>query len=112
MKLYQQQAQFAQDVALLIRYIADQGYLCTFGDAYRDPAVAAIYAKEGKGIKDSLHCKRLAIDLNIFNLDGVYMPNTTDYQQFGLYWEKLDSYNRWGGHFKRADGNHFERMEM
>ena len=113
MKLWEQQAQFAQDIATLIKYIGEQGYHCTFSDAYRDPIMAAIYAKEHKGIKDSLHCKRLAVDLNIFDPKGNFITlDTPMYEQFGLFWEKLDSYNRWGGHFARRDYNHFERKDV
>lgn len=108
MKLSDNQKLFAQDVAKLIEYIYSQGYSCTLGEAYRTPEQAAIYAQEGKGIKDSLHCKRLAIDINLFK-DDDYLTATKDYEFLGNYWETLDKQNRWGGRFK--DGNHFERKE-
>lgn len=109
MKLYEQQAAFAIQIADLIKYIWDSGYKCTFGEAYRTPEQAALYAQQGKGIKNSLHIQRLAIDLNLYSPEGVYLTKTEDYAQFGQYWESLDSKNRWGGKFTRADGNHFER---
>lgn len=112
MKLYQQQALFAQDVAKLILWVQQKGKMVTLGEAMRSVQQAQIYAKEGKGIQDSLHCQRLAIDLNLFGPDGTYLSATKDYKELGDYWEKLDPLNRWGGTFSRADGNHFERKEV
>lgn len=113
MKLWQQQSQFAQDIATLIQHIHNQGYYCTFSDAYRSPEMAAIYAKEGKGIANSQHCKRLAVDLNLFDKDGDFMQvDDAAYEEIGAFWEKLDSYNRWGGSFARKDLDHFERKDM
>jgi hypothetical protein len=112
MKLQEQQKKFAENVSALIDYIFSKQYTCTLGEAFRTPEQAALYAKEGKGIINSLHCKRLAIDLNIFSPGGDFLENTEDYEHFGLFWEGLDPVNRWGGRFKRADGNHFERQEF
>lgn len=113
MKLYEQQAAFARDIAKLITFINDTGMTCTLGEAYRTPEQAAIYAQQGKGIKDSLHCHRLALDLNLFDLKGNYLANTESYTSAGIYWETLNpQFNRWGGRFSpRVDGNHFERRE-
>jgi len=102
------QAAFAVNVAKLILHINECGYSCTFGEAWRTPEMAAIYAQQGKGIKNSLHCIRLAVDLNLFK-DGVYLPTTEAYKFAGEYWESLNSLNRWGGRFN--DGNHFEMRE-
>lgn len=110
--LSQQQQQFSKDISQLIAYIYKQGYACTFSDAYRPPELAELYAKEGKGIVDSLHCKRLAVDLNIFNPEGVYITDAKEYEIFGVFWESIDSQNRWGGRFKRVDLDHFERREI
>ena len=114
MSLQDQQAVFAQNVALLISYIFNRRYKCTLGEAWRTPEQAEIYAKEGKGIKNSLHCQRLAIDLNIFSPTGELLTKPEEYMPFGLYWQKLNSYNKWGGEFRDANGNlkpdsdHFE----
>lgn len=106
--LSKEQQLFAKDVGILINYIYSQGYSCTFGEAFRTHEQAQIYAREGKGIVDSLHCQRLAIDLNLFK-DNNYLDKTEDYQFLGTFWESLSSQNGWGGKFKREDGNHFER---
>ena len=113
MKLSAEQELFAINVSKLIDYIYVQGYACTFGEAFRTPEQAAIYAKEGKGIEDSLHCKRLAIDLNIFDGSGTYLSDTESYKPFGDYWVTLHPNNRWGGSFKhRPDGNHFQMQDL
>ena len=112
MKLVTQQAAFARDVSKLIAFIFIEGYGCTFGEAHRTVEQAIIYAHQGKGIADSLHCKRLAVDLNLFSPQGDYLQDTKSYEKFGLFWERLSPRNRWGGRFKRADGNHFERVEL
>lgn len=111
MKLYAQQALFALHVSQLISWISHQGYLVTFGEAMRSHEQAVIYAQQGKGIKKSLHCERLALDINVFDHNGKYLSDTKDYESFGKYWESLDHHNRWGGRFKRRDGNHFQRDE-
>lgn len=112
MLLSQLQQLFARDTVLLFQYINEQGYSFTYGEAMRSPEQAEIYAKTGKGIKDSLHCKRLAIDINLFNEKGKYMDMTVDYEKIGIFWENLSPSNRWGGSFKRCvDGNHFERND-
>lgn len=113
MELFKQQSLFAFDVAKLLSHIQSKGLYCSFADAYRDPAMAAIYAKEGKGIQDSLHCKRLAIDLNIFDATGVFLPqDNATYEELGAFWESLNPLNKWGGKFPRRDLDHFQRDEV
>lgn len=110
-----QQALFADNIAQLILEIGKRGYHCTFGEALRTPEQAEIYAKQGKGIKDSLHCKKLAVDLNLFTNDYLYITDYKEYEQFGDFWESLSDSNRWGGYFvskysgKIVDSDHFER---
>jgi len=114
MTLQDRQQIFAQNVALLINYIYIKGFKCTMGEAFRTEEQAAIYAKEDKGVRDSLHCKRLALDLNLFTANGTYVMNSAIYKPFGMYWQSLHPDNVWGGCFvsksgkKRQDGNHFE----
>ena len=109
MRLSEKQAIFAVNVAKLILHINDSGYTCTFGEAFRTTEQAEWNAKRGIGIRDSLHCIRLAIDLNLFK-DGVYCFGSSSHKQFGEYWETLNSLNRWGGRF--SDGNHYEMKEV
>jgi len=79
-------------VALLILHAEQLGFEITLGDAY---------ATTGH-MKESLHYKRLAIDLNLFK-DGKYLEKTEDHQPLGEYWESIGG--SWGGRFK--DGNHY-----
>lgn len=111
MKLSEIQQIFARDVVQLMKYMDERGYKYTFGETYRTPEQAQIYAQQGRGIKDSLHTKRLAIDINLFSENGEYLDDAKDHEEFGLYWESLSIMNRWGGKFKIRDGNHYERNE-
>jgi len=62
MSLSSRQAVFARNVGLLIEFIfSHDGHGVTFGEAWRPADVAEIYEKQGRGIRNSLHCKRLAI---------------------------------------------------
>lgn len=117
MDLSEQQSVFAINVAKLIIHIFTTGYRCTFGEVYRTAEQASIDSKKGIGIVDSQHCKRLAIDLNLFTTNDTYINDSKEYEKFGLYWESLNPRNRWGGHFHKANGkpfpdlNHFEMQE-
>ena len=111
-KLLASQIIFANNVGMLLRYIYESGFGCTFGDAYRSPEQAEINAKKGIGIDNSQHCKRLAIDLNLFSLDGTYLTDPQSYKKFGDYWKSLNTMNRFGGDFRpRVDSNHFEMYD-
>lgn len=113
MTLREKQSLFMLNVASFIHYVHSNGFTCTFGEAYRTPEQAEIYAKSGKGIKDSLHCKRLALDFNLYDVSGTYLTDSKDYEKFGIYWESLHEFNRWGGRFKKlVDGNHIEMQDL
>jgi len=102
------QSKFVDDISYLIGFAYNQGYELTFGEAYRTPEQAALNAKSGIGIKNSLHTKRLAIDFNVFK-DGKYLTKSEDLKELGEYWKSLNIKNAWGGDFKNADGNHFSQ---
>ncbi|EEQ5787293.1 TPA: M15 family metallopeptidase [Escherichia coli] len=104
MKLSEKQQLFAVMIADLIHWAQEHGYRLTFGEAYRTPEQAALNAKSGKGIRNSLHTLRLAVDFNLF-INGEYQANTDAYRPLGEYWESIGG--TWGGRFSRADGNHF-----
>lgn len=113
MTLGDKQRLFSTLVAHLILWAYDHDYEVTFGDAYRSPAQAAANAAAGIGISNSLHTKRLAIDLNLFldtsmeTDEDVYATDSADYKPLGDYWKSLHPLCRWGGDFSRPDGNHF-----
>lgn len=102
MTLGQKQRKFTRMVADLIVWAYDQGYELTLGEAWRTPEQAALNAKSGKGIVNSLHGDRLALDLNLFK-NGVFLTTTEDHRQLGEFWESIGG--TWGGRFN--DGNHY-----
>lgn len=106
MTLREKQSHFLRLVATLIQQADVFGYALTCGEAYRSPEEAARLAALGAGITRSLHTQRLAIDLNLF-IDGVYQTTTEAYRPLGEWWERQDVLCRWGGRFRRPDGNHF-----
>lgn len=105
MSLREKQSLFVVLVGKLIAKATEDGYELTFGEAYRSPEEAARLAKSGKGIVASLHTQRLAVDLNLFR-DGVWLTSTEAWRPLGEWWEKQHELCRWGGRFKRQDGNH------
>jgi hypothetical protein len=110
MTLGEKQRRFCYLVGKLILWAYDQGYELTFGEATRSAEQAARNAAAGIGISNSLHTKRLAIDLNLFiDVDGemVYQTISEAYKPLGEYWKSLDPSCCWGGDFKKKDGNHF-----
>lgn len=109
MSFLNRQIEFTNNVARLIQFINATGYKCTFGESYRTHEQALIYAKLGKGISDSNHCYRLAIDINLFDKNNQYLHNVKDYEEYGKFWENLNQFNEWGGRWKsRPDPFHFE----
>lgn len=95
-----------RNIAELIHWAYEEGYELTFAEAYRPQDVAEMYARDGRGIKTSLHCSRLAIDLNLFR-GGEYLTRTEDYAPLGAFWKSLHALNRWGGDFRMRDAVHF-----
>lgn len=107
MTLSQKQRLFFKLITELKTWALTQGYEFTTGEAFRPPETAAIYAIEGRGVANSLHGQKLAEDLNLF-VGGVYQPTTEAHRPIGMKWKTLHPACRWGGEFKRADGNHYE----
>lgn len=98
---------FTRLVGLLIEYAYQQGYELTFGEAFRTPEQAKAHAKVGKGIANSLHSMRLAIDLNLFK-DGAFLTRSEDHAPLGVFWKSLHPECCWGGDFRpMQDGNHY-----
>lgn len=100
--LSQKQQRFTKMIGQLIAWAYANGYGLTFAEAYRTPEQAALNAKKGSGISNSLHTKRLAVDFNLFK-NGVFLQNTEDHKPLGIYWESIGG--TWGGRFN--DGNHY-----
>ena len=107
--LHSAQVIFAKRLPRLLDKVFDFGLEVTLGETYRSPQEAARLAATGAGITRSLHCERLAIDLQLFK-DNRYLTQTEEYRQLGEFWESLsgDGYEcAWGGRFTRQDGGHF-----
>lgn len=105
--LRQKQSRFVRAVVQLLNRAHEMGYDVTFGECWRPTEMAELYAKQGKGTLNSLHTKRLAIDLNLFR-GGVYLDLTEHHRKLGEFWKKLGPDHCWGGDFKpRPDGNHY-----
>lgn len=104
MTLGEKQRLFTRLIGQLISYAYSHGFELTFGDAFRSPEQAAINAKKGIGIVNSLHSQRLAVDFNLF-IAGEYISDGSKYKPLGDYWESLHPLCVWGGRF--GDGNHF-----
>lgn len=80
----------------------------TIGEVWRSPEEAQRNATDGDGIPNSLHCVRLAIDLNLFR-GGKFLTRSGEYREMGEYWKSLSTAEllcRWGGDFP-GDGPHF-----
>lgn len=98
------QSLFMRLVPRLIDYAYQSGYELTGGELWRTSEQAALNAAAGKGISNSLHRDRLAIDLNLFK-DGKFLANSADHRPLGEFWEQLHPLCKWGGRF--GDGNHY-----
>lgn len=107
MTLNDKQHIFAMNLSKLLQHVDSIGLTCSVGEVHRPPEMAEIYVKQGKGILDSQHCKKLAVDLFLFS-NGKFLQKKDDYKLLGEYWESLNPDNRWGGKFPRVDSVHFE----
>ncbi len=102
MTLGQKQRKFTRMIADLIIWAYANGYELTFGEAQRSPLQADANAASGRGISNSLHLIRLAVDFNLFR-DGVFLTSTEEHRPLGEFWESIGG--TWGGRFN--DGNHY-----
>ncbi len=106
MGLNVKQARFTQKIAQLIVWATEHGYVLIAAELYRTPAQAAINAEKGVGIKNSVHTKKLALDMFLM-IDGKISWDTEVYRPIGEKWKTMDDDARWGGDFRRRDAVHF-----
>jgi hypothetical protein len=100
-ELVKEQQKFSALLGLLLTYIATETeYRVTMGETWRTPEQAQWNVEHGLGIKNSLHCDRLAADLNFFSANGHLVPGP---DSVGVWWESQGG--AWGGRFN--DPNHF-----
>lgn len=100
------QQEFAVCVAKLILWAEQNQIGITFGEAYRTPEQAHLNAQHGTGIVNSLHCQRLAVDLNVIE-NGKYITDPAPYLKLAAYWKTLHKDAAAGADFHRKDYNHF-----
>lgn len=111
--LGEKQRLFVQLVGQLITWAYANDYEFTFGEALRSQAQANANAAAGKGISNSLHLKKLAIDFNLFvdttpgGDEDIYATDSEAHRELGTYWKSLHPLCRWGGDFSKPDGNHY-----
>lgn len=111
MSLSKHQQIFAEHVMKLLFFIFSNGFKVTFGEVQRTHEQQKIYFENKKTLTmDSMHLKKLAIDLNFFDKDNNLTYEKKELEFIATYWKSLDPLNRWGGDFKRlSDTPHFER---
>ena len=112
MKLVRQQNDFLHDVVKLLQFCWKRNYLVTGGELWRTMDQQGLYYARGKTTTlHSLHCRRLAIDLNFFR-DNLWVNEKSELQEVGDYWESLNKRNKWGGNWQSfIDVSHFQRSE-
>ena len=126
MDLLSNQQKFTKDIALLIHKASTIGVKLTFGEAYRtidqqllyfygvnirpeDKRLSLLSTKPRSKTLHSNHLRRLAVDFNFF-VNDILTYTDPKIEELGMYWERLDERNRWGGNFKGFyDAPHFER---
>lgn len=110
MSLGKEQAEFLLDCCTLIQFATAMGFTVTGGELTRPLEMQKIYVQSGRSkTMKSNHIRRLALDLN-FILDGKLCYDFEKLKPIGLFWESLNSKNRWGGFWKSfKDMPHFER---
>ena len=103
------QGDFVYEVSLLIQWARKNGYVLTFGEAFRTPEQQALHIAAGRSTtKNSRHLVRMAIDFNVFK-DGKLLSTKAQLKPVGDYWESLGDHLVWGGSFKSFfDGGHFQ----
>lgn len=106
MSLRASQSLFARLIAELILWAFENGMEVTLGEAWRTQEQAKLNADNRTGIRDSLHCDRLAVDLNLF-IGGVFVDSTEGHRRLGEKWKSMHPRCRWGGDFRKPDGNHY-----
>jgi len=111
MRLGAKQELFARLLPRLIDKAHRLGYEVRIGEVYRSPEEARRLAKAGKGISNSNHTRKLAVDLflSVVGVDG-RRDVTWDcayYDRLGEWWKKQHPLCRYGGDFRNRDCVHF-----
>ncbi len=106
MKLGEKQEVFALCLAEFILWIYSKGWKVRIGEVYRPPFTAEEYERRGRGIANSVHTKKLAVDLFLVTENGVTWDNF-DYRPLAKKWKSMHPLARAGYDFVRQDSVHF-----
>lgn len=112
MKLGKKQELFARLLPRLLDKAEElgrkNGFSIRLGDLFRDPRVHGVFGeKMGYGHKNSVHKLKLAQDINMVSDDGKLIEDSEAHRELGEWWIQQGEFCRWGGNFKRPDGNHY-----
>ena len=108
MNLRDKQSLFAVRLAKLILHAQSLGFEVTLGEVWRSAEEAKRLTILGSGIARSLHCDRLAADVNLFR-HGEWLTTSSAHQPLGQWWEQQstpDAVCVWGGSWGH-DANHY-----
>lgn len=103
--LLQRQWLFARMVGRLLSYAAEQGIRVAGREWWRTSQQALWYFLRGLGIRNSVHCVGLGLDLCVYSAEGEYLTDLESYRLLGEFWESMGGC--WGGRFTRCDPGHF-----
>jgi len=107
MGLNTKQARFTYNIARLIVWAKEELGVDLIGaELFRTPEQAAINAEKGVGIKNSVHRKKLALDMYVFK-NGKILWKGDEYRQIADEWKTYDPEACWGGDFRRRDVYHY-----
>lgn len=107
MSLNAKQARFTYKIAQLIVWAKESLGVDLIGaELFRTKEQAEIYAKTGKGIINSVHRLKLALDMYVYK-DGKILWDSNYYHAIGRKWKSMDDDARWGGDMKRRDVYHY-----
>lgn len=115
--LGEHQEQFAVHCVALLQKAWELGFAVRLGEVQRPLEMQQIYMDTGRSkTMNSMHIKKCAIDLILLR-DG-QVCTREQIKELGMWWESLDTLNRWGGSWRGAidskkssfvDAPHFER---
>ena len=101
------QARFTYKIAQLIIWAKETHNIDLIGaELFRTKEQAEIYAASGKGILNSVHRLKMALDMYVFK-DGKIIWDGPEYKLIGDKWKTMDPDARWGGDMKRRDVYHY-----
>lgn len=105
MKLKERQKLFSKLLAEFIVWLYGEGLSVTMGEGYVGDSIDSPI-ESTPHLRNGLHFKRLAQDLNIWRGDvWLKRGNEEEWKKIGEKWEGMHPLCRWGGRFK--DPNHF-----